>query len=255
MIKINVNVDSTVLFLNAILRIIPSPEAGAKFELTKENTKVKLTNESKTVRTFFTTNCMTADEPTTFCFSDIPKLSKAINMLKSYYDKTDLNVVVNFNKAFLEYSNDVKFKLKVIKEKDEDLIKKYISKDIQTVFKPVFTFTTGETAIKRLNSYAGLVSNDCKVYILKEGDKIVGEIDNKANASSNSVGLPIGTNITGTVDKVISTKLENFKLFTTLPSENIQVTYNDVGALEVVSKCTNDKYFIDMYMLCSTQKD
>ena len=257
--KLNVNVDTMLTLLTAIMKVIPGDDTGAKFVISENNTIVQIQNESHTVRAHFKTNAISSeDNSLEINFRGIPNLFRAFNMVQKYYNKKDMNITVDFNGTFLSYDNTVKFKLKVIK--DSSMIQKYISPDLKsTNYNKTYIFRTNDKLIKRLLQFSNIATYEdekTKVYFSHKDNEVIGEIDDKTNPMSNSIGLPIGEIIEGEMSNVAVTRLTRFKTFSLLPVDNIDVAYLDVGAFNIESRYTNeneDKY-IDLQMICSLIK-
>ena len=99
------DVDTMLVFLRSVLQVVPGQIAGAKFEIGTEITEVKVVNESKTVRSYFFTNVITASEDTIFYFQDITKLLKSITLIKDIEDNN--NATLQFDGQFIRYNNNV----------------------------------------------------------------------------------------------------------------------------------------------------
>jgi hypothetical protein len=244
------NVESMLVFLRSVLQIVPDALAGAKFEIGPEVTEVKVVNDSKTVRTFFTTNVITAEEPTIIYFQDVTKLFKSISLIK---DIEETNIAtLNFTGQFITYENSVKFRLRTQKA---ETIERFCTEPIKAVLSPIYGFCTNHERIKKVIQCAGIVNNsEAKVYFVKQGNGLIAEIDEKRSKMVDSVGLPITDKVEGEVTEVACVNLENFRLFTILPVDNINVILTDKNALTINSEYKNGDAYISMYLVCSLTK-
>jgi hypothetical protein len=244
------NIDAMIVFLRSVLQVVPGQIAGAKFEVGVEATEVKVVNESKTVRSYFTTNSITAAEDTIFYFQDITKLLKSIILIKDI--EGNATPTLKFDGQFLRYSNTIKFKLKVVKS---EAIERYCTKPITATLTPIYSFVTGQSQLKKIVQCTGIVDDtEAQIYLSKHNDTIIAEIDDKKSKLTDSVGLPISNQINGDVEDVICVNFDNFKLFTVLPVDNIVVILTDKKVLMVNSKYQNGDSYIDMNMICSLSK-
>lgn len=229
--------------VKAIVRIVPD----AQFELTTEGVQVKVMNDSQTIRAYFKSDCMTASEDVTFCFKDLLNLKKSVNLVSNIEGET--SCIMDFNKSFLAYKNDVTFKLKVVKP---DIIEQYITKDITTKLESVFNFVTEPENIRQVIQCTNIVNDsDSKVYLSETNDKVICEIDDKTNKMANSIGVPISNEIDGTIESPIAMTVENFQSFAILPVDEIFVSYTDKSVFEI--KC-NYENSIELYMISTTVK-
>lgn len=244
------DIDTMLVFLRSVLQVVPGQIAGAKFEIGTEITEVKVVNESKTVRSYFSTNVITANEDTIFYFQDITKLLKSITLIRDIEDNN--TATLQFDGQFLRYNNNVKFKLKVVKS---EAVERYCTNPITTKLTPIYSFITSQDKIKKIIQCTGIVDDtEARVYLSKHNKGIIAEIDDKRNKLTDSVGLPISDNVTGDVTEVVCVNFDNFRLFTILPSENIVVILTDKRVITVNSNYTNSDKYIDMNMICSLSK-
>jgi len=244
----NIKINDIEIFdelIKAVVRIVPD----AQFEINAEGVNLKVINDSQTIRAFFKSDCMTSDENVTFCFKDLLNLKKSVDLIPMI--EGDNECEIKFNKSFLEYKSDVKFKLKVVKS---DIIENYITKDITAELAPLFTFETETENIKQVIQCTNIVNdNDCKVYFSKsDEDKVICEIDDKTNTMANSVGIPISDDIDVDIDKPIAMSIDNFQSFAILPGADvINVCYTDKNVFEI--RC-NYQDSIELYMIATTLK-
>jgi len=241
-----ININDIEVFdelIKAVVRIVPD----AQFEVDSEGVQLKVMNDSQTIRAYFKSDCMTSKEAVTFCFKDLLNLKKSVGLIAAIEDEVQCDL--EFNNTFLTYKNDVKFKLKVVKP---DIIQDYITEDIKTKLKSVFSFETEPEFIKQVIQCTNIVNdNDCKVYFTQSEDKVICEIDDKMNTMANSVGIPVSDNIEGSIDKAIAMSVDNFQAFSVLPADTININYTDKNVFEVRSKFDDS---IELYMITTTLK-
>lgn len=247
------DVDTFLLLLGSLLRIVPS----CKFIVDQTGIKVRLITESKGMRGFFNSDCASSEQPVEFCFGDLSKFFKSASLIQSIEESN--TCTLNFDGTFLSYNNQVKFKLKTIKE---DRIERFISQtDITTKFDSQYSFDTNEIRIKKVLQCVNIVDDsESKIYFVKTDNGLVCEIDNKLNKMSDSVGLPIcrSGDLKGEVVSVVQTTLDNFRAFGILPSNKINVDVVKQKIIIVDSSCAlADKKAnnnINMKLYCSVLK-
>lgn len=247
------NVEAMLVFLRSVLQIVPDTLAGAKFEIGPEVSEVKVVNESKTVRTFFTTNAVTAEEPTIIYFQDITKLLKSVSLIKDVEESN--TATLKFTGQFITYENQVKFRLKTQRA---ETIEKYITEPIKAQLNPMYAFCTTEEKIKKVLQCTGIVNSnnttDAKIYFVKQGDGILAEVDDKKSQMVDSVGLPIADKVEGAVGEVVCISLEKFRHFIILPADVINVVMTDRRAIAVNSEYKKGDAYVNMYLVCSLNK-
>ena len=244
------DVDTFIVFLRSVLQVVPGQIAGAKFEVGTESTEVKVVNESKTVRSYFTTNSITAEEDTVFFFQDITKLLKSVSLIRDIEENK--TATLKFDTQFIRYNNNVKFKLKVVMAA---AVERYCTTPITAKLTPIYSFVTGQDQIKKIIQCTGIVDDtDARVYFSKHNEGIIAEIDDKRNKLTDSVGLPISDKVTGEVTEVVCVSFDNFRHFTILPVDNIVVILTDKKVVMINSKYTRGDKYIDMNMICSLSK-
>lgn len=242
----NININDIEIFdtlVKAVVRVVPD----AQFEVDSEGVKIKVINESQTIRAYFKSGCMTSEEPVKFCFKDILNLNKSVGLIASIEDESECDL--EFNNSFLSYSNDVKFKLKVVKP---DIIEQYITTDISTKLNEVFSFETDPQKIRQVLQCTNIVNDsDSKVYFSEQNGKVICEIDDKNNTMANSVGVPVSDDLNGSIENPVPMTIENFQSFAILPADEIKVTYTDKSVFEV--RCDYESS-IELYMIATTLK-
>ena len=229
MIKIN-NVEVFSMFLQSLLKIVPS----CKFIITPSGTKVKIKTENKSLRGVFQTDSITSDEQIEFCFGDLSKFFKSVSLIKDVEKSTE--VELKFDEPFIRYKGKVTFKLKTIKE--ERITKLVDNIGIDKEFQSQYIIVTNTERIKKVLKCVNIVDDsDARVYFVKTEKCLVCEIDNKTNQLSDSVGIPLCDNdaLTGEVNEVLATTLDNFRCFGILPSENININMTKDRVIIVTS--------------------
>ena len=256
MYKIQIkDTESFLLLLSSLLRIIPS----CKFIINSDGIKTRFITESKGLRGVFTSDCVVCDQAIDFCFNDLSKFFKSVSLIKNV-EQVD-QCEINYDGTFVTYENSVKFKLKTSKE---EIIERYIAhNDITTTFEPQYSFVTSSDSIKNVLQCINIVDDtDSRIYFLKGNTGLICEIDNKRNQMSDSIGMPVCDldKISGDILEVTQTTVDNFRAFSTLPCENINIMISKQKIIVVESKFTkqdeDDKNIanINMNLYCSVLK-
>ena len=236
--KLKVNdIEEFCELIKAVNKIVPD----AKFIVDENGCQVKVINDSQTIRAFFSSQSLESEESVEFCFKDIMNLKQSLEMISNIEDENFAEL--DFNGTFISYKNNVKFKLKVVKE---DIIERYITKDLKTKLEKVFKFMFELEKMKQVLQCVNIVSNsDSKVYISENNGKVIAEIDDKTNKMANSVGIPISDELDGTIESPIPLMIENFQAFTTLGvADEIEVTFTDKNVFEVRSEYESIKMYL-----------
>jgi hypothetical protein len=219
-------------FLTAIIKIIPSH----KFDINSDGCTIRSVNEYATVRGFFKTQSITSDSDVSFCLSDTTKLLRIFQYIKDLNKPESLTspVTLEYDNTFLRYNkNGMKFKFSTIKDQ---VIEKFITNDLTTQLTDVYGLNINSDIIKKILSMSSITSTeDPKLYLYKEGEVIVGEVDDKTNRLTDSIAIPISKNYFGDWNTPISIKLDIFRLFGIIHSDEIKVALTDKKVLEVNS--------------------
>jgi hypothetical protein len=135
-----------------------------------------------------------------------------------------------------------------------EIIEQYITTEIKTKLEPVFSFNTTDETIKQVVQCSNIVNNpDAKIYISKNKENIIAEVDDAQNKMSNSIAVPISDDFDGEIGKPVALTVENFLALNTLkPLDEINVTYTDKSVFEV--RVVDDTDFIELYMIITTVK-
>jgi len=234
------------------MKIAGGNSEGCKFVVGPESTEVNLITEDQGIRAFFKTDGIVAEDLVEFCFQDLSKLKKSINLIASIeaLDEVDLD----FNGTFISYKGDVKFKLKTVKE---DVVAQFVSTKLKSSLETIYTFNVTAESIKQVIQCFNIVNNqDAKVYLSlsDDGKKIIAEVDNKLEQYTNSVGIPISDEIEGTVSQGVCVLLKHFELFKVIPTSIIKVSYTDKKVLKIESTSETADCDISLVMISSIVK-
>ncbi len=244
------NIELAITFLGAIQRIAPGKSNGCLFTINNKQIKVNIKDLSETFRCFFISNCITAESETEFAFCDISKLIKALEMIIDIENKK--NIDFEFNKSFIEYNNDVKFKLKVDKKES---VEKYIANDIKTELIDFFSFKTSLIQLKKVIGYfSSLGDNYAKIYFTKENEKVLCEFANKSNILSNALTIPISTSFIGNLEQIVALNLDMLKTIINMPGETFEFKFTDKNAFLIKTKLEINSCFIESTLLTSFKK-
>jgi hypothetical protein len=248
--KTKIKINDIGVF-NKMITSVSKIVQDAKFIFTKDgDVKVNVINSAQTIRAFFTAKgIVEVDEEIEFCFKDILTLKKSIDLISKFECCED--AVLDFDGTFISYKNEVKFKLKAVKS---EIIEQYITTEIKTKLEPVFSFNTTDETIKQVVQCSNIVNNpDAKIYISKNKENIIAEVDDAQNKMSNSIAVPISDDFDGEIGKPVALTVENFLALNTLkPLDEINVTYTDKSVFEV--RVVDDTDFIELYMIITTVK-
>jgi hypothetical protein len=240
--KLEINdVGTFQIYLNSVLKFVNMVE----FEVSKDFTKIMARNEAKTVKGFFVTNSMTYDNdtPVTFCFSDLRKLNRSINLVKSVENNNKMNI--KFDGTFLNYNGKTSFKLKTVKR---DIVERYTSAAFKGDHKIKYSFTTSTENVKRVIQANAIIANtDAKVYISKKDSSVIAEVDDKSSRLNDSIGIPIADKLdNGNISSIACLKFTDFMNFSILHSPAIKVEFTNKNAYLVDSEIKNNKKWIKM---------
>jgi len=230
------SINEFVEFLGTIVKIVPGIDQGCKFICDSAGTDVKILNtETGFVRVFLKTNILKTSsqkESLTFCFKSIPTLYKSFKLLQSEFSGTD-SLHFNCTESNISFNeNGVKFKLSTVKE---EVVAKFVTEDIKTKLSELCHFDTSSEKIQKLIKLSSITKNaENKVYLYIENTNVIGELDDRSNSYNDSVGIPISNSFAGQMDSVIVSSVDNFRIFSIIPSEMITVKIMSVG---------NDKRF------------
>lgn len=198
--------------ISSLLKIVPC----CNFEIGVDKTKIRSQNDSKTLRCFMETNSITGNEKTYLGIQDLTKLLKLLNMVGDY-EKTNC-FDINFDGSALQYEKNVKFKLRVV---PDTVISKYITPELLGEVVLPFSFIVSAENTKKLFTYFSTLENDeSKVYISQKGNNILCELDNKFRnfdgefeSNTNSISIPISSDITGKLDNIVAVTSATFRKY------------------------------------------
>ncbi len=209
------NVDYLDKFLNSILRFV----GACKFDIDSERCIVR--SQNMVARAFFTTNVMTAEEPISFCIGELQYLCKSIKTLKEFKESDDRSCVLNYNDPFIQLKDIVKFKISTI---HESKVEEWLTVDLVAELTSTCGCKLTNVMMKKLASMSFMADESPKVYVYKEDDKIIGEIDDRTQDLVNSISIPLSTDITGVWTTPIITDLDSFRMWNLLDAKSIDVS-------------------------------
>lgn len=213
------NIEIFTSFISSINKIVPSCE----FNVGTDKTTVYGVTDNDILRLIMETNCMKSiDEPFSFCFQDLGKIVKVVNMVASS-EKIE-SIVVKFNKSFLSYDNVASFKIKVAKK---DIVQMYISEPLKHALTSVYSFNADSAVLKGINQQINVVATtESKVYLILKNDKVICEIADKTNLMADSIGMPLAEKVNGTFDDSVIMTMDVFRMINFMNADSIEFAYN-----------------------------
>jgi hypothetical protein len=213
------NITLMMDFISSINKIVPSCE----FNVSSEKTTVYGTTENDTLKPIMETNSMkSADKPFSFCFQELGKLVKVLNMVRNSEESE--SITIGFNKTFLTYDNVASFKVKVQKM---DLIQMFIGQPLRYESTKVFSFIAEQSVLKNIIQQINVISTtESKAYISLKDGKVLCEIADRNNPMADSIGMPLSDTIEGTMDETIIMTLDVFRVINFMNAPIIEFTYN-----------------------------
>jgi hypothetical protein len=150
-----------------------------------------------------------------------------------------------FDGEFLSLKDKMKFKLKSCKE---SVVKANIGEDMKRKLVPGFGMKLQNAMMKKLCTMSFISSSDeskdQKIYFYKEGEQIVGEIDNKKQKIRDSIGIPVTSDYFGDWTVPVICKLDNFRMWNPLNVDVVNVAILEGGKAAVIlnDAKTGDKF-------------
>lgn len=235
-------------FLGAICKLVNS----CKFIIDENECTVMSVDESKVFRVYFKTNSIVSDEKVEFCLGELNKFNRSISTLKDF--KGDDNTSeITFDGNFLKSKDKVKFSLKLIKE---EVIKRLIATEMKMKLETTHGFTLSNVLMKKFCSmtFITIDENSHKVYLYKENDAIVGELNNKAANICDSISIPISNDYFGEWSTPILTKLDTFRLWNLLDAPEIKINIVKQGAYIIHNEVCKDDLYVKIKIVCPMAK-
>jgi len=252
MIKISIeNIEYFDKFLHSILKFTNM----CKFEI--DSKKCIVRSKNLIARSFFTSNVIKTDTEDdsvlSFCIGELQHLCKSIRTLKEF--STHNKATLIYDKPFIKLNDVIKFKLSTI---DESKIESTLTEDIRTELTSLYSCQISSVMMRKLASMSFMADECPKVYLYKENDKIMGEIDDKAQDLSNSITIPLTGKYTGDWENILITDLDSFRLWNILDSSDVNVSYEVNGPIKVILINSEDKtpdgIYVKVKMLSSVLK-
>lgn len=212
MITIN-DIKECITFFTSVNKCSESCEVN----IYPKVTKINAVNEGATFRAYFETETMTSDENVSFCVSDIKKLVKCLQTVK---DSGKLQTVLMVKNGTMTHDNNgVTFKLKGVKR---DVIMRYISQPMKDEPKIAFGFTLNDDMMKKMVALNS-INNSAKVYFSLKNNNVIGEIDDKADELTDSIGFPVSADYFGDWSYPMKLKLDNFRYFNLMNADSFKI--------------------------------
>lgn len=220
------------------LKSIISP--SCKFVFTKDGCQVN-TNQDRTMRLFYTTDCAYTDSetPIEFCIAAVQKFLECIEAVTEYCNSTEIDI--SYNVTTISYTGVVRFTLRLI---DEKAIEPFIAKAINQTsdIKVVFGCKIKAGDYKKLCGFRLMSSsNKTNVYLYKDGDVVKGEINDTTMKNSDRIAIPISVDLHGSWFTPIIMSIEAFKSLALLTSEDIDINAISVNGQPVSAIMVNLK--------------
>jgi hypothetical protein len=235
-------------YLNAISSLVDS----CKFTIDENECTVMSVDDSKVFRVFFRTNVILSDSKVEFCIGELNKFNRSISTLRDFKGD-DNQAVINFDGNFLKMKDKIKFSLKLIKE---EVIKRMIAAPITAKLEPTHGFKLNNATMKKLCSMTFISTDDTshRVYLYKEDEKIIGELDNKKINICDSISIPISTDFYGDWTGPVITKLDDFRKWNLLGAPEINIHVIKQGACIILNEINNGDFYAKVKIVCPTVK-
>ena len=183
--------------------------------------------------------------------------------MKTYKDfnKENNEVTMSFDGAFLELKNkgNVSFKIRNI---SEDVIANTITVDIRAKLVPVYGFVMEKAMGKKLSSMSFIAldnHHDPKIYIYKEDDVIVAEVNDRTKQGIDSITVPISSANFGEWGRPLIVNFDKFKTWNLLDADSVKVCYvtddsGNVHAVLSLCKIESDEFYVKSKIVSSILK-
>lgn len=240
------DVQMYIDFLRSIVKFIPHCELRFR----SDRCYIRGTAQSQKYIALIETNCATSAEDVDFSLKELAAFVKSVEAVHEF-DKVDENLIMKISPSFIEYQGTSKFKIRSSKE---DAVQGYSCKDAVKVPENDFGFSLDSTNIKKLLSLSSIAtSSNPLLYFYKEGNNIIGEIGDKSERLSNSIGIPISEDHYGMWTTTFSVSLESLRIFNLINADKININMTKQKVLVIDSKVNTDKYYLrsDVVMLCA----
>lgn len=222
-------------YISAVNKLVNS----CKFIIGDKECTILSIDENQVFRVSFKTNAVISDTPVSFCLNELVKFSRSISTLKEFKGSEHNTATFTYDGNFIELKDVVKFKLKLVKE---EVIQRYIDKEITAKLENLASFQLNYTLMKKLcgMSFISTADDSHKLYLYKEGDSIIGEIDNKQMNIRDSIAIPISKNFTGDWSTPLICKLDHFRMWNLLDVPEITVNVIKQGAFVITNSANKN---------------
>lgn len=175
---------------------------------------------------------------------NIPDIKKFCRILQCIESQTfNLNIDTN-NISYT--SNNIRFKYHLYDDGIIAVPKLNISKINQLTFNGKFTIS--QASIMSLVKGSTIATDTNKIYISVKDDIMFGELTDKARANTDTFGLQISTDYTGSpLDKALPLNFEIFRIISSMKFNNLQghiVTDMGVLTFDAVTDNTKMKFIV-----------
>lgn len=248
--KINVtDLENFNRFINSISKLVTS----CKFVIDSKKCEVSAVDENKKFRVFFETDSILSDTKVEFCLSEISKLCSSISTLREFKTDKDNTTILEYDGTNIKLNDGIKFSLKTIKE---EVIKRLITEKLKIELDEVYGFTLDNKMMKKLCSMSFISgsSDTHKIYIYKNDNKIIGEVDDKKSSIRDSIGIPISTDFFGSWEQPLITKVDTFRLWNLLDCPFIKISYTKQGACLILNEMVKNTSYIKIKIIGHNDK-
>jgi hypothetical protein len=245
MIKVK-NIELFITYLTALNRIVPACE----FNINGDGCVVNSIDENGNIRLFLHTDSITSDSIISFCISDIQKLLTSVKFI--HKNNSAGEIAIKFTGNYITYAGCINFKIKTIKR---EVIEKYVTNPIKSDIDDEYSVCIKSENYKDLIGLVGISSSETpKVYMYKQNNMIMGEIDDKKLDISDSIAIPLSDNFEGDWINSICVKVEAFRIFNLLGSNEIKISMTNKNVVRVVSSIEADGYTLESVIYCNMMK-
>ena len=229
---------------------------SCKFNVNKTGFKIGAITDSKTFRvivngTFLKIKDNEKADDITFCVSDIKKLSRALLLPKLY----DMNTIeLDYDVQSLGWENNSSFNLILTRE---DIIAGYVVPvETKQVITSTFSFVTNSDTIKNIIKFADTIcsTETSLVYIYNNNNKVMCEIADKKNKSTDTLKMPVGKDLDGIFDTPLVIAYNEFKSIGMLNSDNIKINNTNKNVLDIYTSEINESDSINNRVIISQLK-
>jgi len=251
--EVEIRINNIKMFDRLIVSMLKLVER-CQIVVNEKGCAIKSINDAETIRAFYDSNVLTSKTPIKLNIGDIKKLSKCISALNDFKDDKENTAVMLADPSFLRMKDVIEFKLHLIADR---LIDKNTAMPLKNTYDPDYSFTMSNELMKKMSSMAFIDAETDqmpKIYIYKKDKYIVGEIDDKTNALTDSIQIPISSVFDGDWSLPIITKLDRFTLWNPLNAKEVKVTKTIQKVIQSTSLLEYGKNYIEVMIASSGLK-